>query len=135
MDRRTLVREIAYRLFEHRGRLHGRDVEDWLEAEQLVEACLATSGPARAAAPPSRPRAAAELAPPGDERRALELLARAAAEHGRATVAARLGYRSTGVVSELLRGERALPAALAARIEAALGPDLRLLPGGETAAA
>lgn len=37
-DGRTkAIREAAYRRFEARGRVHGRDLEDWLEAEAEVE--------------------------------------------------------------------------------------------------
>lgn len=27
---------VAYELFEHRGGCHGRDLEDWLDAEAIV---------------------------------------------------------------------------------------------------
>lgn len=30
------IREIAYNLFENRGRVHGYDLEDWVEAERIV---------------------------------------------------------------------------------------------------
>jgi hypothetical protein len=30
------VRELAYRLWEARGRLHGFDLQDWLDAERLI---------------------------------------------------------------------------------------------------
>ena len=48
----------AYQLFEERGREHGRDLEDWLQAERdlrqhmvrdVVEWALATEGPHAAA--------------------------------------------------------------------------------------
>ena len=32
------VARAAYELFEHRGRVHGHDLEDWLEAERIVQA-------------------------------------------------------------------------------------------------
>jgi Protein of unknown function (DUF2934) len=35
-SREQLVREAAYRRFESRGAEHGRDEEDWLEAEKEV---------------------------------------------------------------------------------------------------
>jgi hypothetical protein len=30
------VRELAYSLYEARGRIDGHDVEDWLEAEAII---------------------------------------------------------------------------------------------------
>jgi hypothetical protein len=30
------VAQVAYQLFEQRGRIHGFDRQDWLRAEQLV---------------------------------------------------------------------------------------------------
>ncbi len=30
------IAEKAYQLYEKRGRMHGHDVEDWIEAERLV---------------------------------------------------------------------------------------------------
>ena len=30
------VAQAAYELFERRGRVHGHDLEDWLEAERIV---------------------------------------------------------------------------------------------------
>ena len=30
------VATVAYALFERRGRVHGHDFEDWLEAERIV---------------------------------------------------------------------------------------------------
>ena len=36
-DRQRAIREAAYRRFEERGCVHGRDLEDWLEAEAQVE--------------------------------------------------------------------------------------------------
>ena len=32
------VARAAYELFERRGRVHGHDLEDWLEAEQIIQA-------------------------------------------------------------------------------------------------
>lgn len=31
------IREVAYYLFERRGRIHGHDVEDWLKSERIVK--------------------------------------------------------------------------------------------------
>jgi hypothetical protein len=36
-DRQRVIRESAYRRFEARGCVHGRDLEDWLEAEAELE--------------------------------------------------------------------------------------------------
>ena len=30
------VAAVAYQLFEQRGRVHGHDLEDWIEAERIV---------------------------------------------------------------------------------------------------
>jgi DUF2934 family protein len=30
------IREIAYRLYEERGKIDGQDLDDWLEAEAIV---------------------------------------------------------------------------------------------------
>jgi hypothetical protein len=35
--RTSNIRELAYRLYEERGRLDGRDLEDWLEAEAILQ--------------------------------------------------------------------------------------------------
>ena len=32
------VARVAYEFFERRGRAHGYDLEDWLEAERIVQA-------------------------------------------------------------------------------------------------
>ena len=132
MDRHELTARIAYQLFEHRGHAHGRDREDW----SLAEAFLSLLEPASPGEPPAgaalaapaaaRPRARAQLGPralarPERERAALERLAAAVAREGRAALAARLGWASTGPVGALLRGDRALSAELVARIEAACG--------------
>ena len=34
---RELTAKIAFELFEKRGHSHGRDVEDWLQAERLAK--------------------------------------------------------------------------------------------------
>ncbi len=36
MDLREEIAKAAYELFESRGRIHGRDLDDWLEAERIV---------------------------------------------------------------------------------------------------
>jgi hypothetical protein len=76
-------------------------------------------------APPRRakPATAPELAPAGVEKEALAALERAVARRGRAAVAACLGWSSTGPVAALLRGDRAVDRALAARILAAFAPE------------
>jgi hypothetical protein len=33
---RNRIRWRAYQLYEHRGRIHGFDVQDWLNAEQEI---------------------------------------------------------------------------------------------------
>jgi hypothetical protein len=120
MDRTQLVSRIAYSLFEHRGAAHGRDLDDWFCAELLVSVCL-EAGAKKRTAPPRQ--AIRELAAPGIERRALDLLEEAADEKGRAAAAATLGYSSTSVVSALLQGRRALERTLAERILAAFGEE------------
>lgn len=30
------IRELAYRLYEDRGRVDGRELDDWLEAESII---------------------------------------------------------------------------------------------------
>ena len=52
------IRERAYRLFLERGGQHGRDTQDWLEAERQVRA-EATIDPGRA--PESRGRDRAKV--------------------------------------------------------------------------
>lgn len=130
MDRAALTATIAYALFEHRGHVHGRDRDDWFQAERIVEACRAV--PALQGAGRSAPRPASTALASADlERRALEVLTEATARDGRAATAAALGYASTGVVSDVLRGRRALKRDLAERILevfAAPTPALRLLP-------
>lgn len=36
-QRSSSIRELAYRLYEDRGRVDGRDLEDWLEAEAIFQ--------------------------------------------------------------------------------------------------
>ena len=141
MDRHALTSLIAYQLFEHRGHAHGRDREDWSLAEAflgLIQPAEAVAGgspvaaeppggeadPSPRAEPASRARPVPALgrralARPERERAALELLARAVGRDGRAAVAARLGWGSTGPVGALLRGDRAPGSDLVSRIEAA----------------
>jgi len=38
MDRRDEIAKIAHDLFEKDGRLHGKDVDRWIEAEAIVKA-------------------------------------------------------------------------------------------------
>ena len=38
------VARVAYALFEQRGRVHGHDLEDWLEAERIVRRQRSTNG-------------------------------------------------------------------------------------------
>jgi len=35
--RRCNTRQLAYRLYEERGHVDGRDLEDWLEAEAILQ--------------------------------------------------------------------------------------------------
>jgi len=35
--RRSDTRQLAYQLYEERGRVDGRDLEDWLEAEAILQ--------------------------------------------------------------------------------------------------
>ncbi len=35
-QRQEEIRRLAYEIFERRGRVHGRDLDDWLEAERIV---------------------------------------------------------------------------------------------------
>lgn len=137
MDHVALTATIAYSLFEHRGHVHGRDRDDWLQAERILAACAALTVQAPGRAAPRQ--VATELASTDLERRALEVLADAAARDGRAATAAALGYASTGVVSDVLRGKRALKRDLAERILAAfeppaLAPALRVLAREDEAA-
>jgi len=38
VEREVMIRELAYRLAEHRGFVGGRDLDDWLLAERLIDA-------------------------------------------------------------------------------------------------
>ncbi len=118
MDRADLTATIAYALFEHRGRAPGRERDDWLVAEKLIEWCAALQKDARrpgVTSPPVR-------ALPG-RGGALELLAEVVERDGRAAASAALGYASTSVVSALLRGKRTLDPDLADRIAEAFSGD------------
>jgi hypothetical protein len=138
-QRHALTARIAYSLFEHRGRDHGRDRDDWLQAERiigLVDACAALLEARSSMRTARRGEPASELAPTGLERRALEALAAAVERGGRAAAAAALGYASTSAVSAVLGGRRALRRDLAERILAAFEAPgegearLRVLDGG-----
>jgi hypothetical protein len=52
---RQRIAEKAYELYECRGCCHGRDVEDWLEAERLVSAEIQLQTDKAAGNPPSQP--------------------------------------------------------------------------------
>lgn len=47
-DRPVSVAELAYRLYEERGRRGGRHLEDWLEAERLISERQKSTGKGRA---------------------------------------------------------------------------------------
>ena len=55
---RKQVEDRAYALWESQGRLHGRDVEDWLQAETEVMAARGTgssvNAPSSTASPAAR---------------------------------------------------------------------------------
>jgi hypothetical protein len=36
LSRETEIRELAFSLYEQRGRRHGHELEDWLEAEAII---------------------------------------------------------------------------------------------------
>lgn len=38
MKRHREIQKLAYELFEKTGRVHGREVEHWLEAERIIRA-------------------------------------------------------------------------------------------------
>jgi hypothetical protein len=38
MKKHKDIRELAYELFEKSGRVHGREIEHWLEAERVIRA-------------------------------------------------------------------------------------------------
>ncbi len=40
LKKKKLVEKKAYDLYEKRGREHGRDQDDWFEAQKLVEDAL-----------------------------------------------------------------------------------------------
>jgi hypothetical protein len=39
---RDEIAQLAYHLYEVRGRQHGHDIEDWLRAEERLGACCQT---------------------------------------------------------------------------------------------
>ncbi|HUK57009.1 MAG TPA: DUF2934 domain-containing protein [Nitrospiria bacterium] len=45
---REQVAQKAYELYEKRGGLHGHDIEDWLEAERLIQAATKVKADAKA---------------------------------------------------------------------------------------
>lgn len=36
-ERKSKIQELAFRLYEERGRVDGRDLDDWLEAEAILQ--------------------------------------------------------------------------------------------------
>jgi len=38
MNKHKEIRDLAYELFEKSGRVHGREIEHWLEAEHIIRA-------------------------------------------------------------------------------------------------
>ena len=40
VEREVMIRELAYHLAEQRGFVGGRDIEDWLLAEKLIDTAL-----------------------------------------------------------------------------------------------
>src|SRR5512143_4023125 len=44
-ENRSSVAELAYRLYEERGRQDGHHLEDWLEAERPIAATMDQEGP------------------------------------------------------------------------------------------
>ena len=61
-DVRT-IRELAYRLWEARGRRDGHAIDDWLEAERQMKAAQLPDPAAEAAPKPSRRRKKVSSAP------------------------------------------------------------------------
>ena len=53
---RERIGEKAYELYQKRGQSHGRDVEDWLEAERLVRAELKSKTASQVPGPRKRAR-------------------------------------------------------------------------------
>ena len=59
MNKKALQEQIAakaYELYEKRGQMHGRDFEDWLEAERLVLAELKSQSGRQISQPKRRTR-------------------------------------------------------------------------------
>lgn len=59
MNKKALQEQIAakaYELYEKRGQMHGRDLEDWLEAERLVVAELKSQSGKQISQPKRRTR-------------------------------------------------------------------------------
>jgi len=38
MERHKDIQELAYEIFEKSGRIHGRELDHWLEAERIIKA-------------------------------------------------------------------------------------------------
>lgn len=55
------IRELAYRLWEARGRRHGHAIDDWLDAERQIRASLAPDPASQVKAKRARKRAKASL--------------------------------------------------------------------------
>ncbi len=51
---RERIVQKAYELYEKRGRMHGNDLDDWLEAERLALAEPASEADTKAKSPRSR---------------------------------------------------------------------------------
>ncbi|MDA8084678.1 MAG: DUF2934 domain-containing protein [Nitrospiraceae bacterium] len=41
MDRRTEIERLAYELYEKSGRIGGRELDNWVEAERLISSYVA----------------------------------------------------------------------------------------------
>lgn len=122
MTQREITAKIAYQLFEHRGYTHGRAADDWFTAEAILELCASRM----TVETPSQPRPATRsfkrarlLADTASEKEVLAVLKAAVESDGRAAVAAKLGYASTGSVGKLLKRKRALSESQLDRIRSA----------------
>jgi hypothetical protein len=138
MSRHQLTAQIAYELYVQRGRVHGRQGEDWRAAEAIVAMCLAFATALAEATDQTKPSSEsatlefpgsspAESPAPSLHERALALLQAAVAETSRSSVAAQLGYKSASTVGRYVRGDRPIGDTLAKRIVSKLTlPALRL---------
>ena len=126
MTQREITSQIAYRLFEHRGYVHGRAADDWFTAEAILTLCaerMTSETPSQPRATrPSGPRLMPTVASDDD---LLAVLEAAVEEQGRAAVADQLGYASASSVGKLLRRRRALSPSQVDRIRAAFVPELQ----------